>query len=154
MIKLNEKQIRINLIQNDIKNDFSTKVKTNYRKKDLKYKYNNLISKINKAFIRFITFILLISLCTSKQIRKLNSPSSIIITVTGEGYVRILSISSVIQIPDRIYVNGREIGIPPDFQSHKQIPIQNNENQNENEITMEFFLEGKTSFKKSRFFKF
>ena len=138
MIKLNEKQIRINLIQNDIKNDFSTKMKANYRKYDLKHKYNNLISKVNKAFIRFIIFILLISLCISKQIRKLSSPSSIIITVGGKGYVRILSVSSEINDPDRIYLNGREIVIPSDFHTHKQILIQNNEN--ENEITMEFFF--------------
>ena len=146
MIKLNEKQIRINLIQNDIKNDFSTKMKANYRKYDLKHKYNNLISKVNKAFIRFIIFILLISLCISKQIRKLSSPSSIIITVNsvgsvgGESFVRVLSVSSAIKKPDRIYVNGMEIEIPSDFQSHKQISIQNNENQNEYEITMDFFF--------------
>ena len=145
MIKLNEKQIRVNLIQNDIKNDFAIKVKTNYVKNDLKY---NLISKINKAFIRFIIFILLISLCISKQIRKLSSPSSITITVSGEGgYVRLLSTSSEIKIPDRILIKGEKVDIPSNFMPNKIINIENIENQNEVEITMEFFLEEKISFK-------
>jgi len=145
MIKLNEKQIRVNLIQNDIKKDFAIKVKTNYIKNDLKY---NLISKLNKAFIRFITFILLISLCISKQIRKLSSPSSITITVSGDGeYVRLLSTSAEIKIPDRILVKGEEVYIPPEFMSNKIIHIENIENRNEIEITMEFFIEEKISFK-------
>jgi hypothetical protein len=112
-------------------------MKTNYCKNDLKYKYTRLISKVNKAFIRFLTFILLISLCITKQIRKLSSSSYIIIKVEAQNYASILSINSVIKNPDRIYVNGEEIHIPPDFQSHKQIPIQNNVK--ENEISMEFF---------------